>query len=91
MDQSHAQQAHGVAEFTSVTAYPPGEKPVKFEGEKILAAGVDPNAGVIVLVALDEEGRQIQFFGVPLKIIKRPMGVVAPGGLIVPPGRPRVA
>ena len=74
----------GLVRFVSVTVYRPGQQPEKFDGGRILAAGMQNGTP---LCAVRDEATQdiIEFMGLPLEIRKSDgAGLVAAGSSLVP-------
>jgi len=85
MHVDHAAPATAqIAQIDSVTVYPPGEEPIRYDSKHVAQAGIS-NGQLLVVALPDESGQQVVYCGVPFKMVMQP-----PSGIVMP-GRPRVA
>jgi hypothetical protein len=68
-----------IVAFASITLYPPGQPPIEIPGRLVLGTRVED--GVTLVACLDEEGRQVNYVGMPYRMVTggQPTGLVAPG------------
>lgn len=70
-----------IVKFEKLTAFTPDGGVLEFPGDKIAAAGIEPNSGnMFFVVILNDAGTRMQkYYGIPFTIVENQTGLVGLG------------